>query len=170
MIHKSFIGHPFIQTFNYLMASFRYCDPKTKYRRCKTLCMSLYGCIMWGMSDQYIEEIFVTLKKCLPKLLDVPQTTHSSSLHLIFEDIPVNVQIHIHCVKFFKSVISSENTIVKLCSKLALNGSGSTICKNINYIWFKYSLKYSNYDTAIYVITMNNMKSQCGKLSTYDYV
>ena len=39
MIDKSVFS--FIQKFNYLMASFRYYDTKTKYRLFKTLCMSL---------------------------------------------------------------------------------------------------------------------------------
>ena len=65
--------------------------------------------------------------------------------------------------KFLKSVISSANTIVKLCGNLVLNGTGSTICKNINYIWYKHIFKYSKYEVANYATALNNMKLQCCK-------
>ena len=133
--------------------------------------MSLYGCVLWSMSDQYIERFFVTWRKCLRKLYNVPQITHNNYLHLLVEDISVDVQIHIAFIKFLKkSVISSENNIVKLCGKLALKGSGSTIFKNINYTWYKYSLSCSKYKPASYFTAMNSMKSQCGDFSTGDDV
>ena len=73
-------------------------------------------------------------RKFLCRLLSVPQTTHSRYLHLIVNDVTVESQIHVRFIKFFKSVTSSNNTTVKVCGELALNGSDSTICKNINYI------------------------------------
>ena len=119
----------FIQMFNYLMASFRYCDTDIKYRLFKSFCMSLYGCVMWNMSDIYVERFYVTWRKCIRRLLSVPPTTHSRYLHLLVNDISVESQIHLRFVKFFQSVILSSNTIVKVCGELALNGSDSTICK-----------------------------------------
>ena len=61
-----------------------------------------------------------------------PGKQHSRYLPLLVKDIPLDIQIHVGFARFFKSVISSKNTIVKLYGNLALQGSWSTMCKNIN--------------------------------------
>ena len=38
------------------------------------------------------------------------------------------------------SVISSENPVINMCGKLALN-SESNVCNSINHIWYKYNLQ-----------------------------
>ena len=71
------------------------------------------------------------------KLLTIPSKTHCKLLHLIVNDISVKLQIHKRFLKFFHSVISSDNEIIKMCDQLMLTGSRSTVCNTINYIWSK---------------------------------
>ena len=48
--------------------------------------------------------------------------------------------MHKRFVRFIKNIVGSDNSVTKLCAALALNGSKSVVCKNINYIRFKYSI------------------------------
>ena len=83
---------------------------------------------------------------------------------MIDNDIEVECQIYVRCLKFFKSVISSDNTVVKVCGDLAPSGSDSTFCKNINYIWYKYNIKCSKFDIKSYLDAIKLVKSNYGVL------
>ena len=50
------------------------------------------------------------------------------------------MQLHIRTVKFLKSISMSGNDIVKMCTKLCLNGSGTALANSINFISFKYNV------------------------------
>ena len=82
------------------------------------------------------------------KLLIGSYTTHSKLLHQNVNDCPVDIQLHKRFLNFFRSVITSDKEIVNLCGKLALNSSGSAICDNVNYIWYKYGIIYPKYEVA----------------------
>ena len=49
-------------------------------------------------------------------------------------------QLHKRVLKFVAGLLDSNNIYSNLCVKLALNGSGSELCKNINFICHKYRL------------------------------
>ena len=150
----------FIQQFNYLLATFGYCEIDTKYRLFKSFCMPLYGCVLWNFSDNYVERFFVTWRKCVRRLLDIPYNTHGKLLHMILNDSPVEAQLYNRFLNFFKSVISSENKVLKLCGNLVLNGSGSTVCDNINYVRYKYNLRRSKLDILGYKNDLLKMECQ----------
>ena len=46
----------------------------------------------------------------------------------------VNVQIYNRVLKFVTNCLNRNNQCVKLCVNLALNGSNSNVCKNMNQI------------------------------------
>ena len=77
-------------------------------------------------------------------LLDVPYKTHLDLVHLMCDDEDVDVQLHRRQLKFIKNCLSSENTIIRLCGQLAINGSKSDVSCSINHICYPYNLnKYS---------------------------
>ena len=74
------------------------------------------------------------------KLLNVSNKTHSLYLPLIVEDYSIQVQIHRKFVKFFNSLVDSTNSTVRMCKLLIQNGSGSDVCKSLNYIRNQYHI------------------------------
>ena len=93
------------------------------------------------------------------------QVTSSYKLHQIVNDCPVEIQLHKRFLKFFRSIITSDNELVNLCGKLVLKGSGSAICDNVNYIWYKYGIMYSKYEVASF---SNEVSTICGYEQLYD--
>jgi len=73
-------------------------------------------------------------------LLDLPHRTHTILINYIVQDIPIAEQLFKRLFKFVKSCIISNNANCKLAVNLALNGSNSVICRNINFICEKYNL------------------------------
>ena len=122
---------------NHILAVFGNSTYKVKYRLFKSFCMPLYGCVLWDYTCKDIERNFISWKKCIRKLLFLPQRTHCNLLPLLVDDIPVESQLYKRVLKFVAGLIDSNNIYSNLCVKLALNGSGSKMCKNINFICHK---------------------------------
>ena len=119
--------------FNYLMSIFKDCGYEIKYKLFKTFCMDLYGCVLWKLMGNCINRFFTTWRKCIRQLLGLPIKTHRKYLHVLVNDIPIDAKVHKRFLNF-DSVLKSSNPVVKLCGKLVLSGSRSTVCKSLNYI------------------------------------
>ena len=135
----------FIQSVNYVLSVFGKCHSSIKYQLFKSYCMPLYGAMLWDFSlINNIEFFLIQWRKCIRKVWGLPSTTHCNLLDLICQDIPVIMQLHKRFMKFFCSLINSENVYLNTCAKLALNGSCSKLCNSITHICHKYHLnRYS---------------------------
>ena len=74
------------------------------------------------------------------------------------------MQLHTRFLKFFHMTLSSKNDCISLCAKIALNGSGSIICQNLNLVSYiyskdKYQIKISHVNQIenIHRLYMNNI-------------
>lgn len=119
---------------NMISAHFRLLPPDITYALFKTYCMPLYGCQLLDLDNTSVDRLFTTWRKCIRSLLKLPTRTHSRFLHLICNDSPIEIQLYTRFVKFFRSAISSGNSIVSLCAMLALNGSRSSISNSLSLI------------------------------------
>ena len=59
---------------------------------------------------------------------------------MLVNDIPVEGQLHKRVIKFMNNLHKSENSVTKLCLKLALNGSRSNVSRSFNFLKKKYGL------------------------------
>ena len=125
---------------NMLLAKFRFAFPWIKYKLFKSFCMPLYGVQLWNLSCKYVNLFYVAWRKCIRRIFDLPQRTHSVFLNILCEDYPVEMQIHMRFLKFFHSIITNSNELIQRCGKLVLNGSCSVTCDNLNFVCNKYSL------------------------------
>ena len=138
------ITHDFTRRVNGILGNFKFCYFPTKYQLFKVFCMSLYGSVLWDFSSKHVGTFFTTWRKCLRRLLGIPYRTHNALLYLICNDDPVEWQLHSRFLKFIQSCLRSENKCLQLCATLSMHGSGSNMCKSINYICNQYNiLKWS---------------------------
>ena len=72
--------------------------------------------------------------------------THCNLLHLICNDISVNVQLYLRFLKFVSTCHKSKHPCVTLCVKVAVNGSGSKMANSLSKIC--HTLNLSRYDTT----------------------
>ena len=79
---------------NHIVNIFGKATYKVKYQLFKTYCLPLYGSVRWDYSHPSIEKLYITWRKCIRKLIDVPYNTHFTLLHFICNDIPVDIQMH----------------------------------------------------------------------------
>jgi hypothetical protein len=123
-----------IRKTNMIIANFGLLPLEVTYALFKTHCIPLYGCQLLDLDDGSMSRLFVTWRKCIRTILNLPPRTHSNLLHLICNDVVIETQIYLRFVKFFKSVIFSPNEIVFRCAMLALHGSRSSISNSLSLI------------------------------------
>ena len=104
------------------------------YKLFKSFCMSLYGSVLWDFTSKVMDRFYTAWRKSIRYIIRLPYRTHSVLLALIVDDLPVNVQLYKRFMKFIRNVVNHENKVIALCSKLAIHGSNSSVCKNINFL------------------------------------
>ena len=80
--------------------------------------MPLYGSIHWDLSSIYTQGFFTQWRKCVRKISNIPYL-----LPGILEDLPVENQIWRRAIKFYGNAFYTTNSLVKLCTKIVVNGS-----------------------------------------------
>lgn len=126
--------HDFLTRVNMVKHHFKQLPPDIMYNLFKTYCMPLYGCPLWDFSKQYIDKFFVSWRKAIRYILQIPNTTHSRFLHLICNDRPIKEVLYSRLIRFIHSLITSENHVNNICVKLALSGSNSAVGNNITVV------------------------------------
>ena len=134
----------FICNFNFIMSSFSMCSYEIKYSLMKSFCMSLYGSVLWDFDNDYVNRFFVTWRKSVRKLLNLPYQTHSRYLNHLVNDLNIETQLHKRFLNFLDKLNNSSNNILSLCGKLALSGSNSSTCRNVNLCRKLYNLDFNS--------------------------
>ena len=142
-INMSLCLNDFFYKVNMVTAYFYNVPFHIKYALFKTYCMPLYGAQLWNLGAKQVTRFYVAWRKAIRRLLGLPFTTHCNLLHLICEDIPIQSQINYRCITFINSLSTTNNSITKLCYRLALAGSGSPLSQNIGRLAQTYSTERS---------------------------
>ena len=77
-----------------------------------SICMSLYGCQLWDVSHKYINKFYVSWRKAIRRMFNLPYHTHSCLLHLTINDLPVDGQIQLRIMKFFNCMYTNKNNVM----------------------------------------------------------
>ena len=142
----------FIRRANTVMSQFKLAPYSIKYKLFKSFCSSLYGFLLWDMSAKSINKFYISWRKCLRQLYQLPYRTHSNLLHLISKDQSIDVQLHLRIMKYVMSNLKSTSSLVRLSTQLCMSGSKSFTCKSINHIMSIHGLskfQVNNYDSWI---------------------
>ena len=78
----------FIRRANTVMSQFKLAPYSIKYKLFKSFCSSLYGFLLWDMSAKSINKFYISWRKSLRQLYQLPYRTHNNLLHLISKNQP----------------------------------------------------------------------------------
>ena len=126
--------HDFTWRLNSLVCNFGFCNIKTKRQLFISFCTSFYGVCLWNLQDKHVKEFYVTWRKGIRKLFNLPIRTHCNLLPPVIECLPIHIQIMKRMVGFIQSCLHSKTSSLRLLSHLALQGSGSYMSKTMNVI------------------------------------
>ena len=78
-----------------------------------------------NFTSKKIEDIYVLWHKAIRRIFKLPYRTHCNLLPLIVNDLPIDVQLHLRFLKFSLNSVSSDNDIIAICAKHAINNGKS---------------------------------------------
>ena len=90
----------------------------------------------------------------LRRVWNLPYNTHCDILPLLSKQIPIDIQLKCRFIKFYKSLLASENNLVRYLAECKLTSKNSTMCRNVNQIL--YDLNIDNLNLQMY--SVNHMK------------
>ena len=74
------------------------------------------------------------------RLLSVPATTHCDLLPLIADNMSIETRLDYKYIAFYKSIVTSKNSIVKYVAKNKFNEYSSTMEGNMTHLIYKYNI------------------------------
>ena len=91
------------------------------------------------------------------RILSVSNRTHCDLLPLISDNIPLEVKLDCKFIGFYKSIASSENSLVRYAAKCKMYDHSSTLGRNMTHLIHKYELRVDD----ILALSKNTIKKHC---------
>ena len=126
--------HTFNGRVNMVKSHFHHIDPDALYQIFKTYCMPLYGSQLWDYDSKTVDLFYVSWRKAIRKLLNLPNRTHCNLLPHICDDVPPDIQLYRRVISFVKGLSISNNMLSSICYRLAVFGSGSALSNTISIL------------------------------------
>ena len=100
-------------------------------------CTSFYGSQIWPLYHKDgMRKVCVAWRKALRRIWNLPGNTHCDILPLLSSQNPIDIQLKCRFVKFYKSLVVSENNLIRYLSCANTFTSYSTMSKNLNQILY----------------------------------
>ena len=121
----------FVGQANNALCFFNKLDTFVKVRLFKSFCSSLYGCELWALDNDAINELVISWRKALRRILDIPYNSHSYLLPLVTDSLPVFDELCKRSARFIISCLISSSNLVRSVVRYALMARfNSVIGKN----------------------------------------
>ena len=117
---------------NSLLSNFSFCSYDVLCRLFTTYCNSYYGSPLWNLSQ--IDEIHVTWRKCIRRILHLPVRTHSRYIPYLIKTSSLHVQLYKRFFNFIVDAYMSPNPLVRYCSRLA-SMSQTNVAENLRTLF-----------------------------------
>jgi hypothetical protein len=105
---NSFIGQA-----NNVLCCFSKVDLLIKLRLFKSYCSTAYGCELWALDNNGIDEFSIAWRKGLRRLLNLPHNTHSHLLPLLTGTVPSFDELCKRSARFITSCLLSPSQLVR---------------------------------------------------------
>ena len=92
------------------------------------------------MNSNGVDKIFSKWRKYHRIALEVPYTTHCDLLPLIADNLPLDCTLDLKFISFFKSIATSDNSIIRYTGKCMMKSHTSTLCRNMRHMLYKYDI------------------------------
>ena len=142
-------------SFHGFMSRFDSCNTTTKNKLYHQYCSSMYGSQLWQLFKS--DKMFSKWCKYHRIVLGLDNTTHCDLLPLIADNMPLDCTLDLKTLSFYRTIMLSENRVVRHVAHRMSKSRTSTMCKNLNYIRYKYDISVDN----IITFSKGKMKKHC---------
>ena len=130
----------FIGQVNNTVCYFRKLDSFVKYNLFCAYCTSYYGCELWLLSNNYLEDFSTTWRKSIRKVLSLSPRTHSILLPVVCHCIPVFDEFCRRSLNFIRSCTSHESALIRFIAYYGVTffRGFSVLGQNISFCTYRY--------------------------------
>ena len=138
---------------NFLLHSFKSCDPVVKTFLFSSHCLSLYGALSWKLSCPKLKSLEVTFNNILQKIWRLPRICHTGILNCTAKVYSIINRIICFFISAYKRAVASKCDLVKTLSSsliyctttahhtvssstLMMIGSALTLSETFNWVIF----------------------------------
>ena len=97
---------------NVLMSRFSFCSPDVRYKLFKSQCVVAYGSQLWDFESKFVDNFFISWRKCTRRVWGVPNTTHCDLLPGICSDRGIELQLLSRSLNFVRNAVGSSNKLL----------------------------------------------------------
>ena len=138
----------FNQSFNYFMSSFGKCHSSVKNKLFMQYCTSFYGSQIWPVyKKDIINKISIRWRMALRRIWNLPYNTHCDFLPLISSQVPIDIQLKCRFLKFYRSLLESDNNLIRYMCKFMTFSYNSVMSNNLNQILYDLDIDIVELDT-----------------------
>ena len=147
----------FNASYHGFMSRFGSCNNITKSKLLHQYCSAMYGSQLWDLTSKSVDKICTQWRKAHRCVLSVPYNTHCDLLPLIAQSRPMDLILDCKYMNFIKSIITSNNIIVKYMAVNRLNDNTSIVRRNMTHLIYKYDLVMDD----VLTYSKDKMKKHC---------
>ena len=137
----------FNKSVNILMANFGTISHNILCKLFIQYCCSFYGISLCNIRSHFMKAICISWRKAKRRICKLPYRTHNFILPHLLKTAPLEVQIEKRIVKFYLSLIRTDNVIINFLARRCLQQTVSNMGSNIAIIAKKLqssNLNFSN--------------------------
>ena len=124
----------FIGQVNRLLGNFGFLSSDVLSRLFTAYCTSFYGSQLWTLGSNSWNKVIVEWRKAVRRVLKLPYQTHTWLLPALLNRPPLQCSLEIRFVRFFSSLMRSNNRIMKLLALRARHSASTWIGRNVAFL------------------------------------
>lgn len=110
----------FIGQANSVICFFGKLDPFVKFKLFRAYCTSFFGCELWSLSNEKINDVCVTWRKAVRRIWGLSNITHSYLLPFICGCLPLFDDICLRSLNFFRSCALHPSSLIRFVASHAI--------------------------------------------------
>ena len=158
----------FIEQSNNVLCYFNKLDMCVRIKLFKSFCSSIYGCELWSLADNAIEDFCVAWRKALRRVLNLPLDSHSYLLPLLTDTLPIFIEICRRSAQFILNCLNSRSSLVQFVARHAITIAryNSCIGRNMLFCSNYFNWQLNDFMNGIVPLSRYSFLSFCSSLLT----
>jgi hypothetical protein len=147
--------YDFVGKVNNVLCFFSKLKPCVKYKLFQSYCMSMYGCELWSLSNDHINDLCVSWRKSLRRIWGLPYDSHCYLLPLLSRCLPLLDEICRRSLNFINDCLSHGSHLVRAVANYGIQYGlhNSFLGRNASFSAHRYNCRY-------YDISSGNVNAQ----------
>ena len=136
-----------------------FCKQKScvKYKLFRSYCMAMYGCELWSLNNDQLDNLCLSWRKSLRQIWRLPRNTHSYLLPILSRCLPLFDEICARSMKFIIACLSSDSSLVRAVANYGIfhGMQNSFLGRNAAFCVRRYSCRF--YDVCCRKASINRL-------------